>query len=73
MHRRLKGTPSPKLAVAGTGVILLVGGLSMSLGRLSCCRDHSADYLPAVLKSGGGSAVIVAGALGCRGRPKGWM
>jgi len=32
MHRRLKGTPSPKLAVAGTGVILLVGGLSMSLG-----------------------------------------
>jgi putative oxidoreductase len=26
------GAPSPKLAVAGTGVVLLVGGLSMLLG-----------------------------------------
>jgi uncharacterized membrane protein YphA (DoxX/SURF4 family) len=29
---KAKGTPSPKLAVAGTGVILMVGGLSMLLG-----------------------------------------
>jgi putative oxidoreductase len=29
---KAKGTPSPKLAVGGTGVILLVGGLSMLLG-----------------------------------------
>src|ERR1700738_549337 len=31
-YAKAKGTPSPKLAVAGTGVILLVGGLSMLLG-----------------------------------------
>jgi putative oxidoreductase len=28
-YAKAKGTPSPKLAVGGTGVILLVGGLSM--------------------------------------------
>jgi putative oxidoreductase len=28
----VRGTPSPKLAVGGTGVILLLGGLSMLLG-----------------------------------------
>jgi len=35
LHERdakAKGTPSPKLAVAGTGVILLLGGLNLSLG-----------------------------------------
>jgi uncharacterized membrane protein YphA (DoxX/SURF4 family) len=31
-YGKAKGTPSPKLAVAGTGVILLVGGLNMLLG-----------------------------------------
>jgi len=31
-YAKAKGTPSPKLAVAGTGVILLAGGLSMLLG-----------------------------------------
>jgi len=31
-YAKAKGTPSPKVAVAGTGVILLVGGLSMLLG-----------------------------------------
>ncbi len=31
-YAKAKGTPSPKLAVGGTGVILLVGGLSMLLG-----------------------------------------
>jgi putative oxidoreductase len=31
-YARARGTPSPKLAVAGTGVILLLGGLSMLLG-----------------------------------------
>ena len=31
-YAKAKGAPSPKLAVAGTGVILLVGGLSMLLG-----------------------------------------
>jgi uncharacterized membrane protein YphA (DoxX/SURF4 family) len=31
-YAKAKGTPFPKLAVAGTGVILLVGGLSMLLG-----------------------------------------
>jgi putative oxidoreductase len=31
-YAKAKGTPSPKLAVAGTGVILLVGGLGMLLG-----------------------------------------
>ena len=30
-YAKAKGTPSPKLAVAGTGVILLVGGLSMGV------------------------------------------
>ena len=29
---KARGTPSPKLAVAGSGVILLLGGLSMLLG-----------------------------------------
>jgi len=29
-----KGTPAPKVAVAGTGVILVVGGLSVVLGVL---------------------------------------
>ena len=28
-YAKAKGAPSPKLAVAGTGVILLLGGLSM--------------------------------------------
>jgi len=28
-YAKAKGTPSPKVAVAGTGVILLVGGLSV--------------------------------------------
>lgn len=27
-----KGTPAPKAAVAGTGILLLLGGLSMLLG-----------------------------------------
>jgi len=31
-YAKAKGMPSPKLAVAGTGVILLLGGLSMLLG-----------------------------------------
>ncbi len=31
-YAKAKGTLSPKLAVAGTGVILLLGGLSMLLG-----------------------------------------
>jgi putative oxidoreductase len=31
-YAKAKGTPSPKLAVAGTGVILLLGGLSMLFG-----------------------------------------
>lgn len=31
-YAKAKGTPAPKLAVAGTGVILLLGGLSMLLG-----------------------------------------
>ena len=31
-YARAKGTPFPKLAVAGTGMILLLGGLSMLLG-----------------------------------------
>ena len=31
-YAKAKGTPLPNLAVAGTGVILLVGGLSMLLG-----------------------------------------
>ena len=31
-YAKAKGTPSPKVAVAGTGVILLVGGLSVLLG-----------------------------------------
>jgi putative oxidoreductase len=31
-YAKVKGTPSPKLAVAGTGVILLLGGLSTLLG-----------------------------------------
>jgi putative oxidoreductase len=31
-YAKAKGTPSPKLAVAGTGVILLLGGLSVLLG-----------------------------------------
>jgi putative oxidoreductase len=33
-YAKQKGTPSPKLAVAGTGVLLLLGGLSMLLGML---------------------------------------
>ncbi len=31
-YAKAKGTPAPKLAVAGTGVILLLGGLSMLVG-----------------------------------------
>jgi uncharacterized membrane protein YphA (DoxX/SURF4 family) len=31
-YAKAKGTPFPKLAVAGTGVILLLGGLSTLLG-----------------------------------------
>src|SRR5207249_3414863 len=31
-YAKTKGTPAPKLAVAGTGVILLLGGLSILLG-----------------------------------------
>jgi putative oxidoreductase len=31
-YAKARGAPSPKLAVAGTGVILLLGGLSMLLG-----------------------------------------
>jgi putative oxidoreductase len=31
-YAKARGTPSPKVAVAGTGVILLAGGLSMLLG-----------------------------------------
>jgi len=73
MHRRLKGTPSPKLAVAGTGVILLVGGLSMSLRVYPVVGIILLIIFRQSSRAVGGSAVIVAGALGCRGRPKGWM
>jgi putative oxidoreductase len=31
-YAKARGTPSPKVAVAGTGVILLLGGLSVLLG-----------------------------------------
>ncbi len=31
-YAKARGTPSPKLAVAATGIILLMGGLSMLLG-----------------------------------------
>jgi uncharacterized membrane protein YphA (DoxX/SURF4 family) len=31
-YAKAKGTPLPKLAVAGTGVLLVAGGLSMLLG-----------------------------------------
>jgi putative oxidoreductase len=31
-YAKARGTPSPKLAVGGAGVILLLGGLSMLLG-----------------------------------------
>jgi putative oxidoreductase len=31
-YAKSKGTPAPELAVAGTGVLLLLGGLSMLLG-----------------------------------------
>jgi putative oxidoreductase len=31
-YAKAKGTPLPKLAVAGTGLLLLAGGLSMLLG-----------------------------------------
>ena len=31
-YAKAKGTPAPKLAVGGTGVILTLGGLSMLLG-----------------------------------------
>jgi putative oxidoreductase len=31
-YAKARGTPSPKLAVAGTGIILLLGGFSMLLG-----------------------------------------
>jgi putative oxidoreductase len=31
-YAKAKGTPFPKLAVAGTGVVLLAGGLSILLG-----------------------------------------
>jgi putative oxidoreductase len=31
-YAQSKGTPAPKLSVAGTGVLLLLGGLSMLLG-----------------------------------------
>jgi putative oxidoreductase len=33
-YARMKGTPAPKIAVAGTGVLLLLGGLSIVLGVL---------------------------------------
>jgi putative oxidoreductase len=31
-YAKARGIPSPKVAVAGTGIILLLGGLSMFLG-----------------------------------------
>ncbi len=31
-YAKAKGTPSPKLAVAGTGIMLLLGGFSMLFG-----------------------------------------
>ncbi len=31
-YAQSKGTPAPKLAVAGTGILLILGGLSMLLG-----------------------------------------
>jgi putative oxidoreductase len=31
-YAKARGTPSPELAVAGTGIILLLGGLSILLG-----------------------------------------
>jgi putative oxidoreductase len=31
-YAKTKGTPAPRLAVAGSGVVLLLGGLSMILG-----------------------------------------
>ena len=46
-YAKARGTPASKVAVAGTGIILLFGGLSMLLGCLSRKRDCSADHLPA--------------------------
>lgn len=31
-YAKMKGTPAPKIAVAGTGVLLTLGGLSLILG-----------------------------------------
>jgi putative oxidoreductase len=31
-YAKVKGTPSPKLAVAGSGILLVLGGLSVLLG-----------------------------------------
>lgn len=33
-YARMKGTPAPKAAVAGSGVLLVLGGLSLLLGVL---------------------------------------
>ena len=46
-YAKARETPSPKVAVGGTGVILLLGGCQHVAGRLSCGWDHSADHLPA--------------------------
>ena len=43
-YAKAKGTPSPKLAVAGTGVILLVGGLSMLL-QIPSHADQDSDVM----------------------------
>ena len=45
-YAKAKGTPFPKLAVAGTGVVLLAGGLSMLLGVYTKVGDRSAGHLP---------------------------
>ena len=33
-YAKMKGTPAPKAAVAGTGALLILGGLSLLLGAL---------------------------------------
>ena len=33
-YAKMKGTPAPKAAVAGTGLLLVLGGLSLLLGAL---------------------------------------
>ena len=46
-YAKAKGVPFPKLAVAGTGVLPLLGGASVLLRCLPCGWDHSANRLHA--------------------------